>query len=706
VLHARRLVAQRCLYGVDKNPLAVSLARLSLWLVTLAKDEPFTFVDHALRHGDSLVGLDVEQIRSFHWKPGAQMELARDVIDTALHEALDARQGILGLAAKDDTREKERLLWDANDALQDVRLIADLVVGAFFAADKDKAREAERVRRRDLVVNWLESREAPPAELLAMQAALRERVPAFHWWVEFPEVFYGERADPLDGDRANRVAWMDAFVGNPPFMGGGQISGEFGEGYRDWLLQLHEGAHGNADICAHFLRKSYVLLGQHGAFGFITTQSISEGDTRSTGLQPITSDGGRIFDATRSFFWRSADVYSSIVHLSKGEIVLSTESCRLDGVRVECINSRLLAKPERAPASPLNANGGLSFKGVDLGGLGFLLGLEETEELGARHAGEAQFVRKYIGGEDLNTDPAQDSDRYVIDFGLSPLDEVQRQSPALLEIVRSRVKPDRDKNKRESYRDKWWLFAEPRPALRNAIAGVERCVVTARVTKHLGFSIQSTDRVLNEKVVIFPLHGWGGFAVLQSRVHEPWARQLSSSFGASPTLGRVLQYSASDCFETFPFPQSDPRAVIPALEDVGERLYTARAAYMVDTQQGLTQTYNQIKDPRCQEPRVVALRRLHEEMDRAVLAAYGWDDLVVPPYGTPGTDAERMALARFEDEVIDRLFALNAQRAAEEKAASAAAGAAAGGKAKGAKRGKKAGAAGGDGSGQGELGIG
>lgn len=139
------------------------------------------------------------------------------------------------------------------------------------------------------------------------------------------------------------------------------------------------------------------------------------------------------------------------------------------------------------------------------------------------------------------------------------------------------------------------------------------------------------------------------------------------------------------------------------MEDVGERLYTARAAYMVDTQQGLTQTYDQLKDPRCQEGRVIALRRLHEEMDRAVLAAYGWSDIAVPPYGTPGTDAEKLAVTRFEDEVIDRLFALNAQRAAEEKAASAAAGTAAGGKPKGAKRGKKAAA---EGSGQGDLGIG
>ena len=108
--------------------------------------------------------------------------------------------------------------------------------------------------------------------------------------------------------------------------------------------------------------------------------------------------------------------------------------------------------------------------------------------------------------------------------------------------------------------------------------------------------------------------------------------------------------------------------------------------------------------------RRTAACRLREERERAVLAAYGWEDVVVPPYGTPGTDAEGVAVARFEDEVIDRLFALNAQRAAEEKAVSTAVGAAAGGKAKGAKRGKKAGAAGaggdGSGSGQGELGIG
>jgi hypothetical protein len=132
-----------------------------------------------------------------------------------------------------------------------------------------------------------------------------------------------------------------------------------------------------------------------------------------------------------------------------------------------------------------------------------------------------------------------------------------------------------------------------------------------------------------------------------------------------------LNYSASECFETFPFPQSEPRAVISALEDVGERLYDARAAYMIDTQQGLTQTYNHLKDPACHDAGVVELRRLHEDMDRAVLDAYGWQGIDVPPF-CPATPAEQKALEAFQDQVIDHLFVLNAERAEEERRAATA----------------------------------
>ena len=669
VLLARRLVAQRCLYGVDKNPLAVSLARLSLWLVTLARDEPFTFVDHALRHGDALVGLDLAQIRAFHWKPGPQGELAGELIDTALEEALAARQRILALAAGDDTRAKEHLLWDANDALAPVRLLGDLVVGAFFAETKDKAREAERKRRLDLVVQWLESRREPPEELLALQRTLRERVPAFHWGVEFPEVFYGERPDPLDGDRVNRVAWMDAFVGNPPFMGGGQISGTFSNAYLAWLLEAYPGAHGNADLCAYFFRRSTHLLGLNGSIGLIATNTIAQGETRSSALQVLLAGGSRIYSATSSMPWPGeAGVSVSVVHMALGEVAHGVGFSLLDGRRCGAINSFLESGEERRDPVHLLSNAEHYSKGVDIYGQGFVLRPDEYDELVAAHPGCSVVVRPYLGGEELNRRPLQDPERFVINFSSMSLEEASRFEPAL-KIVRERVKPERDAMKdtpiNRRLQQYWWRFWADRPEFTARLKKLSGCLVAANVSKHLMFSWQPVDRVFSKQLYVFLYDAHTQFSILQSRVHEPWARLLSSSMRTD------LRYAASDCFETFPFPQPDPRAVIPALEDIGERLYTARAAYMVETQQGLTQTYNALKDPRVNDPRVVALRRLHEEMDRAVLAAYGWDDLEVPAYGGATTEGEKQALSRFEDAVIDRLFALNATRAAEERAAAA-----------------------------------
>jgi hypothetical protein len=339
-LVARRLVAQRCLYGVDKNAYAVDLAKLSLWLVTLAKSHPFTFLDHALRHGDSLVGLDFEQIGAGHWKvegglkKSSQTELAAVTLREALAEAITIRQEIVDLA-KDPTpagqRLKEQKLSDADDALSHARLLADLVVGAFFAHEKDKDREKERARRVDAFATWKMSGEAtPPAQLLEWQRELREgiegedsgrshAVPAFHWMLEFPEVFYAERPDPLDENQVNRAAYMDAFVGNPPFAGKNGITDAGGPDYVEWLQALHLGAHGNADLSAHFFLRVGSLLGAHGTVGLIATNTIGEGDTRATGLQRLVGGGFTIYDATVRLRWAGdADVIVTVVHLANG----------------------------------------------------------------------------------------------------------------------------------------------------------------------------------------------------------------------------------------------------------------------------------------------------------------------------------------------------------------------------------------------------
>lgn len=668
LLHARRLVAQRCLYGVDKNDAAVELAKLSLWLVTLSKDLPFTFLDHSLRHGDSLVGLDFDQIRSFHWKPGKQLELATQELDSALADAIALRQQIGDLAFTDSTqdqRDKERLLWDSQDALNRVRLIGDLVIGAFFLHDKEKDREEERKRRLERVQEWLGAGGAPPDDLLAMQAELRARVPAFHWMVEFPEVFYAERPDPLDKDQVNRAAFMDAFVGNPPFMGKNGISEHGGPAYLPWLLAVHEGAHGNADLSAHFFRRTHHLLGAHGTIGLIATNTIAQGDTRATGLQYL-ADKAQIYEATESLMWPGeAAVSVSIVHLAIGSAINGVGERLLNGIAVPSINTQLLAGSERTNATRLSANAQLSFQGSVVLGMGFTLTPEERDALVKKNPKNAERIFPYLGGQEVNTSPTQSFDRYVIHFGPMPLEQAE-EWPDLVAILREKVKPQRDElnDNADGRRRKqfWWQFGRETPALAEAIAPLKRCLVTGIVSKHLMFSSQPSGRVFSHKLYVFPFEQLSPLAVLQSRVHAGWTWLLSS------TMKNDLNYSASDCFETFPFPQPDPRTVIPALEDIGQRLYDFRAKYMVDENVGLTITYNRLKDPAHADPRILQLRALHEEMDTLVLGAYGWQDLAVPPF-CPKSEAETQALRTFESAIVDRLFALNARRAEEEKLA-------------------------------------
>ncbi len=545
------------------------------------------------------------------------------------------------------------------------------MVGAFFAHDKDKAREQERVRRLAMVTEWLSSGGPAPEALVEMQHEMRARLPVFHWMVEFPEVFYAERPDPLDADAVNRAAWMDAFVGNPPFMGGSSISGQFGNSYLAWLLMIHEPAHGNADLSAHFFRRTTVLLGEHGTAGLIGTNTIAQGDTRVTGLQYLMDHGAVAYEATDNMMWPGdAAVSVSIVHLARGRTVGEVGMPRLNGRAVREISSQLASRAERRDPAKLAANSGIASQGSKIYGQGFLLSHHERETLVAMDLRNATCVFPYLGGDELNMNPKQGYDRFVISFHGMTLDEAS-QWPHLLELVRSRVKPDRDCLRDDNasarvLKAQWWRFQAHRPALYESIAPLKRCLVTARVSKHLMFCFQPTERVFSEQLYVFPLAASSAFATLQSRIHEGWARLLSSS------LEDRLRYAASDCFETFPFPQSDPRAVIPALEDIGKRLYDARAQYMIDENVGLTVMYNRLKDPKCSDARVVELRGLHEEMDRAVLAAYAegdpegrWGDVVVPPFCVVG-EGDKGAVAVFEDGVIDRLFALNARRAAGE----------------------------------------
>ena len=394
IIFARRQVAQRCLYGVDRNPKAVDLAKLSLWLVTLAKDHPLTFLDHALRPGDALVGLSRRQLEAFHWKDDAKPFQAG-------FEAMRAREHLARASelrrrireADDSVSEMElrHLCDDARYEADNVRLLGDLALAAFFEGTKPKQREdlrrqfANAVQRGEMrsYVSWLEElrRKEPP-------------LAPFHWEIEFPEVF--DRGD----------SGFDTVVGNPPFAGKNTVASANVAGYPDWIKQVHEESHGNADLVAHFFRRAFGLLRTGGTSGLIATNTIAQGDTRSTGLRWICTNGGEIYQARRRVKWPGlAAVVVSVLHVHKGGF---HGEKLLDGEAVDTITAFLFHRGGHDDPARLKANAGKSFVGSYVLGMGFTFDdtdttgvatpIAEMHRLIAEKPRNRDTIFPYIGG--------------------------------------------------------------------------------------------------------------------------------------------------------------------------------------------------------------------------------------------------------------------------------------------------------------------
>jgi Eco57I restriction-modification methylase/MmeI, target recognition domain len=673
VLYARRRIAQKCLYGVDRNPFAVDLAKLSLWLATLAKEHPFTFIDHALRHGDSLVGLTRDQIVHFDWEGAEQsvLELS-DALSAALTEAQEKRAQIHELSDSDDVDEKQRLLADAERATQLVRNAGDLLVAAFFDGAKDRERKALRAATLESLRAALGNRaeiDDTAARLLRVGA---HPLPPFHWFLEFPEVF----------ERPN--AGFDAIVGNPPFAGKNTLIHSNRTAYPDWLKVLHVETHGNADLIAQFFRRTFTLVRAGGTFGLIATNTIAQGDTRGTGLRWICKHGGTIYEARKRVKWPgAAAVVVSVIHVRKGAAVAAP---RLSGRDVERITAFLFHAGTHDDPLPLRENAGKSFQGSIVLGMGFTFD-DETEDatpivemrrLIAKNPRNAERIFPYIGGEEVNNSPTHAHRRYVIDFGDMSEKEARAGWPDLMEIVERKVKPDRDTDKRAPYRRSWWQFAEKRTELYDAVRGMDKALATLRVSEHLSFVLLPTNVVFANTLYVFCFDKPSIFCTLQSRVHGIWAKFFSS------TLEERLTYHPSDCFDTFPL--ADTTSAV-RLDTAGRAYYNHRAAMMVSNGEGLTQTYSRFHDPDERDPGIVRLRELHDAMDRAVLDAYGWTniqpqcDFILDYEDEEGDEksGHRKKPWRYRwtdeirDEVLARLLALNAERARQEQLAGAAA---------------------------------
>ena len=504
---------------------------------------------------------------------------------------------------------------------------------------------------------------------------------------------------------------FDAIVGNPPFLGGKRISTEYGDSYAQWLQTLHENAHGNADLVAHFVLRAFTLLRSGGCFGLIATNTIGQGDTRESGLRAVIEAGGSVLRAIRRLRWPGeAAVVVSVVHVGKQ---LPARSPVLDGRQVRRISAYLVEGDLDASPARLAANEGKAFVGCFLLGMGFTFddaavargkpasSVSEMHRLIAKDPRNAERIFPYLGGEEVNTDPSHAHRRWCIDFndfplrrvpmakswiamgereqtecrrtGLVPLDypePVAADWPDLLEIVNSLVKPERDPQKRDALRERWWQYADKRPGLRLSLVEKEGLFATgaAAVMHHMIAFISAPLPVPSHKLIVFPEDGMAVFAVLQSRMHEYWSAFNGTSFGSAD----ALTYNPSKVFTTFPFAAS-----INSLIEPGRAYCDYRAIIMHSRSEGKTKLYNRFHDPDETNLDISRLRDLHHLMDQAVLRAYGWNDLAntaAPEFLTEETEPEHRYQNRlfwpapFRDEVLARLLRLNAERAADERA--------------------------------------
>lgn len=667
--NARRIVAERCLYGVDLNPLAVELAKLSLWLVTLSKGRPFGFLDHNLRCGDSLLGINrIDQLTKFTLNPIADQpgQLFGGNIETAVREAVELRRKLREIPIRDirDVEAMATLNADARKKLGEANILADAFIGVVFSAENQSAIET---RLTALATRSMDEMQRLSIADLSLDSPSGKPRRSFHWPLEFPDAFEGSNPG------------FDAILGNPPFLGGKKITGVYGDAYRNWLVShIAEGRRGSADLVSYFFLRAWSLIKNQSGFGLLAVNTIAEGDTRQVGLESMVQAGATIYAAYPNEPWPGkAAVVTSCVHVRKGE----WQGQKTIFYRPVSYISAYLSDREEWSPKILKSNADNLFQGSIVLGMGFVLSLNEAQQMLAADRRNADVIFPYLNGEDINSDPEQRPSRWVINFWDWP-EERARTYKEPWEWIEENVKPERQRRNssgdyvlRRPLPGRWWQYADKRPALYHAIGRgyafeqhpidwspqtsrpMDRVIGITRVSKYLNAVLLPNDRIFTLDLFVFALNGFDDLAFLQSSIHDVWTRKQAS------TQETRLRYTATDCFETLPLPEGRR-----GLAARGEEYSELRSVILRERVIGLTKFYNLFHAPTESDGKIQHLRDLHEVIDAAVANIYGWGDIDLDhdfhsvSY-LPEGDRVRFTIsepARLE--ILKRLGELNRQR--------------------------------------------
>jgi hypothetical protein len=478
-----------------------------------------------------------------------------------------------------------------------------------------------------------------------------------------------KRVPLLTYPNSRPAAWpkADYIVGNPPFLGKGKIRDDFGDGYVEALREAYTHVPDSADFVMYWWHKAALLVADRkvNRFGLITTNSLRQTFNRRV-VEHALDQISLVFsipdhpwvDTVEGAAVRiGMTVGATGVHLGELRIV-TAEKLQEDGssaVEFSFHTGRIAADltvgADVTGMLPLKANDALARTGLILGNRGFVLSQEEANDFIRRNAKAGGLIGPLRNGDDLMSTPRN---VFVIDTAGWSESQLREEVPELYQHLRTTVFPERQQNRDPKLRRDWWLFRRSNEQVRGAIEGLPRFIATPETSKHRVFQFLKGGTKPEHRLVVVGSDDAFDIGVLNARIHNVFA------LAAGGTLEDRPVYNKTRCFDPFPFPACDgaAKACIRAL---GEDLDAHRKrVQMQHPGLSLTVMYNILealragraltqKEQGLHDAGLISiLHQLHDELDAAVAAAYGWPvDL---------SDAE----------ILTRLVALNAERAAEE----------------------------------------
>ncbi len=590
---ATRDAIKNCIYGVDLNPLAVELCKVALWLEAHSPGEPLNFLDHHIKCGNAIVGFVTQDElekgvpdEAFKTLPGDDKDIAAHFRKVNKTERKDHATGQKKLPLAPELQQKldavlarwreisalpehspteiaaKKKRFDAADH-QDaylLRQIAAIPIAQFYQ-EKTVGNKACLIT--DAGYRHYLAGQTPQGQATASAWHIAERKRAFHWFLEFPEII--------------ARGGFDCILGNPPYLGRGGIRSSYGDSFCEWVQWEYAPA-GISDLIVFFIQRIFGLIRDNGFFSIITTNSIKDGDVRADGLDLITARSCELIFVNSGVRWPGvANLYVSLLSGHKGAWKGVRE---LDSRKVEHISTMFEDYRDNGPSVTVRENAKKMHQGSIILGDGFILSEQAASSLLKSEVNSHNIIFPVINGQELNSDPLQKPERSVINFFTWSIERAKKY-PSAFEHLEAQVLPQTDLKKRPN----WWHFWRPRSDLYNSIQGKERCFVAAATTKYLSFSESPTSRVFTHALFVFTTDRWDHFAIVQSTIHEVWARKYSGA------LETRLRYSPSDCFETFAFPAGQWQQANPELAAIGERYHEFRRDLMLRLWLGLTRDH-------------------------------------------------------------------------------------------------------------------